>query len=374
MKMKSWILGAGCLLIAANANAFGTEAKQAILYDATTSTVLFAKDADKRMGPSSMSKIMTVYVILEKIKAGELKLSDEFRVSEKAWKKGGSKMFVKLGEKITIKNLLHGIVTLSGNDACIVVAEGIAGTEEAFAEIMNVKARQLGLTGSHFANATGWPDEQHYMTSRDLIKLSEALIRDFPDSYGLWSDKEFTYSGITQQNRNTLLGELGVDGIKTGHTEAAGYGIVTSGEQKGRRLIAVVNGLNSKKGRIESSRQLLTYGFTQFEPLQLFTDGKAVEQAKLWYGEKKSVPLMVEKPFLTSLPKHDKSKVKVTAQLIEPVIAPVKKGQKLGQLTIRAPKMEAMTVPLVAAESVDRQSAIGRLLPTFRYHMFGEGK
>lgn len=360
------------VLTAFSANAFNTPAKQAMLYDATTKTVLFAKDADKRMGPSSMSKMMTVYIILEKIKAGELKLEDTFYVSEKAWKKGGSKMFVPLGKRVSVEDLLRGISIQSGNDACIVVAEGIAGTEEAFAEIMNVKARQLGLKGSHFANSTGWPDPQHYMTSRDLITLARALIRDFPEYYRYWGEKEFTYNNITQPNRNSLLGELGVDGIKTGHTDAAGYGIATSGEVNGRRLIAVVNGLDSKKGRIDASRELLTYGFKQFEATQLFADSKMVDEAKVWYGTKEKVALTAGKPLLITLPKYDKSGVKMTAKFSEPISAPIEKGQNLGELTITVPNGEPITLPLVAAESVAKSGILERIIPTFRQRAFGE--
>jgi len=359
-------------LLALPAQAFDTPAKQAMLVDATTNTVLFTKNADKRMGPSSMSKMMTVYVVLEKIKSGELKLEDTFHVSEKAWKKGGSKMFVPLGKRISVLELLRGISIQSGNDACIVIAEGIAGTEEAFAEIMNVKARQLGLEGSHFANSTGWPDPEHYMTSRDLVKLAKALIRDFPEHYHYWGEKEFTFNGITQPNRNSLLGELGVDGIKTGHTDAAGYGIVTSGEMKGRRLISVVNGLNSKKGRIDSSRALLTYGFKQFEPMQLFAGDKVVQQAKVWYGNEESVNLKVAKPLLITLPKHDKSTVKFYANYKEPVLAPIEKGQQLGEITLTMPNSEPISLPLVAAESVAKRSALGRIIPTFRQRVFGD--
>jgi D-alanyl-D-alanine carboxypeptidase (penicillin-binding protein 5/6) len=372
MRIGYWALGFGLWLgVFASAMAFETPAKQAALYDATTGTYLYTKKADTRMGPSSMSKIMTVYIVLEKIKAGELSMDDSFYVSEKAWRKGGSKMFVKLNDRIKVSDLLKGIITVSGNDACIVVAEGIAGTEEAFAEIMNVKARQLGLKGSHFANATGWPDEQHYMTSRDLVILSEALIRDFPEYYSLWADKEFTYSDIKQYNRNSLLGELGVDGLKTGHTEAAGYGIVTSGEQNGRRLISVVNGLDSKKGRIDASRQLLTYGFKQFEPVPLFANQKLMDHVPLWYGKKESVSLRAEAPVLTTLPKYDRSKIKVIVEYQQPVIAPVKQGQELGEVHVDIPGMDRISQKLVAAESVDKLSALGRLLPTLRYRVFG---
>ncbi len=360
------------LLFSTAASAFETSAQQAILVDATTGTTLFAKQADVRMGPSSMSKIMTVYIVLDKIKAGEIKLEDTFNVSENAWKKGGSKMFVPLGERVTVEDLLRGIAIQSGNDACIVIAEGIAGTEEAFAEIMNVKGKQLGLTGSHFTNSTGWPDENHYMTPRDLAILSEALIRDFPKFYPLWSEREFTFNGITQQNRNSLLGELGVDGIKTGHTEAAGYGITTSAEQEGRRLIAVVNGLDSFKSRIDASREIITHGFKNFEALQLFGDGQSIVEAPMWYGQKDQVGLRAEKPLLTTVPKHNKAEIKVTTNVMEPIIAPIQKGQKLGELIFEMQGAPTKVIPLVAVESIDKKSWAGRLIPTLRYRLFGE--
>lgn len=370
--MKQLIVFFTAMAVAAAASAFETPAKQAMLYDATTDTMLFSKDGDKRMGPSSMSKMMTVYIVLEKIRAGELTLEDTFHVSEKAWKKGGSKMFVKVGDKVSVQDLLRGIAIQSGNDACIVVAEGIAGTEEAFAEIMNVKARQLGLTGSNFANSTGWPDPNHYMTSRDLIALAKALIRDFPDQYFYWGEKNFSYAGINQPNRNSLLGELGVDGIKTGHTDAAGYGIVTSGEYDGRRLISVVNGLDSKKGRISASRALLTYGFKKFEAAQLFAGKKPLIEAKMWYGQEDTVGLKVKEPLFVSVPKYDKSGVTVKASFEEPIVAPVEKGQEVGKLTMTLPNSEPIILPLVAAETVEKRGIFSRIFPTLRYRLFGE--
>ena len=354
------------------ANAFDTPAKQAYLYDATTGTTLFSKNSDKRMTPSSMTKLMTIYILFEKLQSGELKLDDKFYVSEKAWKKGGSKMFVKAGDKISVEDLIRGIVVQSGNDACIVVAEGIAGTEEAFAEIMNVKAHLLDMKSSNFRNSTGWPDPDHYMTAHDISRLSEALIRDFPKYYHYLAETTFTYANITQHNRNSLIGELGIDGLKTGHTDAGGYGIAVSGEQKGRRLISVVNGLDSKKGRIVSSRQLLTYGFKQFEAGQLFANEKPLDEVALWYGAQDTVPVRAEKPLLITLPKYDKSKIKFTAKFVEPVIAPVQKGQQLGVLTAEIPNMEAIVIPLIATKSVAKRGALGRILPTLQHRFFGE--
>lgn len=359
------------LSLTTSAQAFETSAKQAMLYDATTRTVLFAKNAQKQMGPSSMSKIMTVYLTLERIKSGELSIDDTFYVSEKAWRKGGSKMFVRVGDRVPVRDLLHGVIVQSGNDACIVLAEGLAGSEQAFALAMNAKAKELGLKNSHFVNATGWPDPEHYMTAEDLVILSEALIRDFPEYYNLWAQTEFTYAGIRQFNRNTMLGEMGVDGLKSGHTEAAGYGIVMSAEQKGRRLISVVNGLESKKERIEASRQLLTYGFTQFSPVRLFSEPKHITDVPVWYGSRSEIPLVAAKSLLTTLPKFDKSQVRLTAKYQKPVIAPVKKGQILGYLTLNIPNAKPIEVPLLAAADVQKTSAMGRILPTLRYRLFG---
>jgi D-alanyl-D-alanine carboxypeptidase (penicillin-binding protein 5/6) len=249
------------ILLPSVAKAFETKAKQAILVDLTTHTVLLDKNADERMPPSSMSKLMTTYMIFDGLRNGSLELSDKLRVSEKAWRKGGSKMFVELGKQIALEDLLRGIIIQSGNDACIVVAEHLAGSEEAFANMMNEKAKEIGLVGSNFVNATGWPDPEHYMTARDLYVLALHIMAEFPQYYPFYSEKSFTYHNIKQPNRNVLLHRnLGVDGMKTGHTQAAGYGIVVSAKNdEGRRLLLVINGMESERERADEAARLIPY-------------------------------------------------------------------------------------------------------------------
>lgn len=351
--------------------AFESKAEQAILIDMQTGATLYSKSPDERMGPSSMSKMMTVYLLLERVKEGSISLEDQFYVSEKAWRKGGSKMFIKVGDSVKVEELLRGIVIQSGNDACIAVAEGLAGSEESFAEMANAKAKQLGLSGSHFMNATGWPDEQHYMTARDIAVLAQALIRDFPEYYHYWAEPSFVYNGITQYNRNTLLGEMGVDGLKTGHTEAAGYGIAVSGQKDGRRLVTVVNGLKSMKGRISAARALMSYGFSNFKNVNVFKAGQVVATAKTWLGSKNEIPLKVKEDVMLSLPIVQKDKLLIQARLQEPVKVPVAEDTELGVLEINAPGVEPITLPLYAAEGAEKLSPLQRIVPVLKYRLFG---
>lgn len=359
------------LILSQPASAFETPAQQAMLFDATTGNVLYAKAADERMGPSSMSKIMTVYIVFDRLKKGELTMEDTFFVSEKAWRKGGSKMFVNVNDQVAVGDLLRGVIVQSGNDASIVLAEGIAGSEEAFAQLMNQYAKELGLSGSHFANATGWPDEQHYMTARDLVTLSVAMIRNFPELYKMWDERDFTYHGITQPNRNSLLGAMGVDGLKTGHTEAAGYGIVTSAEEGGRRLVSVVNGLDSIKERISASRQLLTYGFKNFKVISLFKAKETVTTAPVWAGEAKEVALVSQQPLLLSVPTLQKDQPKVQAVYSKPIVAPIKAGDVIGKVVITSADSETLMAPLVAANDVERAGSVSRIWSNLKYRILG---
>ncbi|HSK39613.1 MAG TPA: D-alanyl-D-alanine carboxypeptidase family protein, partial [Arenibaculum sp.] len=259
------------LLIAGSADparsaSIDTIARQAVLIDATTGTVLFEKNADERMPTSSMSKIMTMYMVFDAIKQGHLSLDDTLHVSEGAWRMQGSKMFVELGNPIPVEDLIRGVIIQSGNDASVVLAEGLAGSESEFATRMTQRAHELGLTASNFTNATGWPDDDHYSTASDLAKLSDRIIADFPEFYHYYSETEFTYHDIKQGNRNPLLyRNMDVDGLKTGHTEAAGYGLAASAERNGRRLILVVNGLSDMQARADESARLLEWGFREFE-------------------------------------------------------------------------------------------------------------
>ncbi len=358
------------LLFASAGYSFNSKAKQALLIDAQTNVTLFAKAADEPMGPSSMTKLMTVYLLLEQLKNGVVSLEDEFIVSEKAWRKGGSKMFVEVGRSVKVDDLLRGIIVQSGNDACIVVAEALAGSEEEFAAMMNAKAKQLGLAGSHFTNSTGWPDDEHYMTARDLVKLAKALIYDFPEYYHYWAQREFTYNNITQRNRNWLLGVMGIDGLKTGHTEAAGYGIIISGQQQGRRLIAIVNGLQSKRERIEEAKKLIAYGFNNFANVTLLRKGQQVANAKSWLGDS-DIPLVVADDIVLTLPKIDKSALLMRAIYEEPITAPVRKGQELAKLEINAPGIEPKIYPLYAGKDVAKLPPAARLIPILKFRLFG---
>lgn len=336
-----------------------TPAKQAIMIDYDTGTVLMAKNPDERMPTSSMSKTMTMYMVFDAIKNGHLTKDSELPVSEKAWRMGGSKMFVDVGKQIKAEDLIRGVIVQSGNDATIVLAEGVAGTEEAFADRMNVKAQQIGMKNSHFANASGWPDPNHYSTAYDLAILATHMIRDFPDEYHYWSEKEFTYNNIHQPNRNPLLYRgIGADGIKTGHTEEGGYGLIGSGTMNGRRVILVVNGLANDSERAQESARLLEWGLKSFENIALFKAGENVGDADVVLGDTTTVPLMVEKDIAITLPVAVRNDMKIEAVYQSPLKAPVKKGQAVGTLRITVPRLPPMETSLVSAQDVQKQNFV----------------
>ncbi len=354
------------------AEEFETKAKQAILMEEGSGTILYAKDADTKMFPSSMTKMMTVYLLLEQLKKGNLKLDNQFYISEAAWRMQGSKMFVKVGDYVKVEDLLRGIIIQSGNDACVAVAEGLAGSEENFAKMMNAKAAELGLKGSHFMNSNGWPDPDHYTTAHDLAVLGQRLHADFPEYFHYWAEPEYTYNNIRQYNRNLLLGELGVDGLKTGHTEIAGYGItVTSQQPDKRRLIVVVNGLGSEKERAEEARKLLQYGIHGFENVTIAVPGQKIEKAAVWFGQKPSVALTVKQPIQYTLPKFGDRKISIRAKVMEPVPAPLPKGTEAGKLEVSVSGMPAQVYPLYTMEPVDALTAGQRFFPSLKYRLFG---
>ena len=361
------------MLISSNtSNAFETLGKQAILLDATTNTVLFSKNADELMTPSSMSKIMTVYKLFERLKDGGLSLTDTFRVSEKAWRKRGSKMFVSLKSRVKVEDLIRGIIVQSGNDAAIVVAEGLSGSESAFADSLNVTAKKLGMTKSNFVNASGWPDPGHETTARDLAILTNATITNFPNFYHYYSEKFFTFNGIKQANRNpTIYRNIGADGLKTGHTEAGGYGLTTSAIRKDRRLILVINGLPSKKSRRTEPEKLLDWGFREFNNYTLFKAGETVTRAKVWMGDRGSIPLLIEKDLVLTLSRKARRGMKVTVAMRTPVSAPIQKGQVLAMLKIKIPNQENIKLPLVSATSVSQLGLFSRLGTAIEYLLWG---
>ncbi len=360
------------LAAAAPAAAIETTAREAFIVDATTGRVLLEKNADDSMPPASMSKIMTTYLVFERLKDGRLSLDDELPVSEKAWRKGGSKMFVEVGELVRVEDLLRGVIVQSGNDACIVLAEGLGGTEEAFAAEMTRKGREIGLTGSSFANATGWPDPNQRMTARDLATLALRLIADFPEYYHYYGETEFTYAGIRQSNRNPLLYKsLGADGLKTGHTEEAGYGLTASAVQGDRRVILVLNGLESQKARSEESARLIGWAFREFGNYTLFKAGETVENAGVWLGVDPTVPLIAEQDMTVTLSRKARLDMEVTVVYDGPIPAPLEIGQQIATLVVTAPGEETVEIPLVAGAAVERLGFAGRITASVKHLIFG---
>ncbi len=357
----------------AQAVTFDTAAKAAILIDFRTGQVLFAKNPDARIYPASMSKLMTAYIVFERLAEGSLRLDDELPVSEKAWRMGGSQMFLEVGQRVKVEDLLRGMIVQSGNDAAVALAEALAGSERAFAELMNRKAEELGLTGSHFVNATGLHDPEHYMTVRDLAKLARAIISRFPEYYKYYSEKEFTFNGIRQYNRNPLLrkGVPGVDGMKTGHTQEAGYGLVASAERNGRRLILVVAGLETAQQRAIEAERLLEFGFREFKEYRLFQPGETVVEAEVWMGDADTVPLGSEEVVAVTLSRSARDGLEIRARFRSPVPAPVRRGERLGTLVITAPGIEPLEVPLVAVRDVERAGVAGRVVDALAWLLWG---
>lgn len=367
------ILLAGAAPAVAQPLAFETKARAAILMDHRTGTVLFAKNPDERLPPASMSKLMTAYMVFDAIKAGRLSEADELPVSEKAWRTGGSKMFVEVGSRVKVGDLIRGVIVQSGNDACVVIAEGLAGSEEGFARQMTEKGRQIGLTGSNFANANGLPDPEHWMTVRDLGTLARRLIADFPAYYPIYAEEEFTYHDIRQFSRNPLLrsGVPGVDGLKTGYTEEAGYGLVASALRDDRRIILVLAGLASEKERAQESARLLEFGFREFQEFLLFREGQTVQDAAVWLGEQPTVPLVPLHDVGMTMAREARPGMTVKLAWDDPIPAPVQKGQPLANLTIMAPGHEPLTVPLVAGADVPEASWFGRVWSLGLYFVRG---
>jgi D-alanyl-D-alanine carboxypeptidase (penicillin-binding protein 5/6) len=339
-----------------------TVARQALIMDADTGAVLLEKSADERMPPSSMSKLMTAYIVFDLLKQGRLQMEQELPVSERAWRMGGSKMFVQLNTSVKVQDLIRGVIIQSGNDACIVLAEGISGSETQFAELMNDYGRKLGLTASTFRNATGWPDPEHRMTCRDLAILTSHIISDHPTYFPIYSERSFRWNEINQENRNPLLGRVaGADGMKTGHTEDAGYGLTGTVKRGDRRLILVVNGLNSMAQRREESERLMEWGFREFENVALFRASDTIEEAPVYLGERVKVPLVGGRDVVLTLPRQWRRNLQVKIRYDSPVPAPVAKGQELGKLEVSGAGVPPMSVPLLAGADVARLGLIPRI-------------
>lgn len=348
---------------------YDTLAQYAFIMDYNTGTVLMDKLADQPMHPSSLTKIMTCYIVFAMLRTGRLKLDQLLPVSEKAWKMQGSKMFVPLNGQVSVQDLIQGVVIQSGNDACIVLAEGIAGSEQQFVSMMNEMAPKMGLRNSHFMNCTGWPDSNHLMSARDIALIAYHLIHDYPEYYHFFSEKEFTFNKITQGNRNVLVDKGLADGLKTGHTDAGGYGLCASSERNGRRVIMVVNGLTSMNMRAHESERLIEWSFNQFENVKLFNKGDIVEQAPVWMGAQEIVPLVAGENLVLTLPVGMREKLKVTLDYNAPLSAPVMKGQNVeASLSVKNGGITAQ-VPIIAGETVEKANIISRMMKNVSYRL-----
>lgn len=349
-----------------------TVAPQAILIDLATGSVLMEKDSDQIIEPASMSKLMLIYMLFERLADGGLTMDDTLPVSETAWRMGGSKMFVGVNTRVTVSDLLRGIIVQSGNDACIVVAEALASSELAFAQMMTERGIELGLRNSVFKNSTGWPADGHVMTAADIARLAERIIRDFPQYYSMFAETSFTYNEIRQSNRNPLLySYAGADGLKTGHTESAGYGLVGSATRNGRRLVLVVTGLENEQQRAREAERLLDWGFREFANYALFRAGEVVADAPLWLGDTATVPLVIQNDLTLTMSRAARRQMTVTAEYQGPIPAPIQSGQQVATLVIEAPDTETIRLPLYAGADVGRLGLVGRLGAALNYLVWG---
>jgi len=348
-------------------------AKQVIIYDHEANEVLFEKNADQIMKPASMAKVMTAYVIFDKLKDQSLQMSDTFLVSNRAWRMGGSRSFLELNTNVSIKNLLLGLIVQSGNDAAVVLAEGVSGEEEAFAREMNRYAKILGMYDTYFTNATGWPHPDLKTTSRDLIILTSNMIKNFPELYELFNEKIFTYNNIKQSNRNPLLYSMnGADGLKTGHTNESGYGLIGSVKKNNRRVSIVINGLNSKKKRTFESKRLFNIVFRETALLSLFNDKKSLAKANVWLGKKPQVNLVAEKAFKKIISPLELNKTKIKIQWQDPISAPITKGDKVGNIFIDIPGKKLIKQNIVSSQSIDTMSTFMKAKSILMYLLYGE--
>ena len=350
-----------------------TPAKQVVIYDHEADEILFEKNSNNLMKPASMAKVMTSYIVFDKIKDKSLKMSDTFLVSEQAWKMGGSRTFLELNSNVSIRDLLLGLIVQSGNDAAVVLAEGISGDEEAFAREMNRYAKLLGMQNTFFANSTGWPHPDLETTAQDLVILSKKLIEDFPDLYKLFEEKIFTYNNIKQSNRNPLLYTMsGADGLKTGHTMESGYGLIGSVKRNDRRVTIVINGLNSKKQRTFESKRLFNIVFRETKLLSLFNNQNSLVKADVWLGNERKVDLIAEKPFKKIITPFEYNKTKIQLEWMNPLPAPITKGQTLGSILISIPGKSAIKENLIATKDIDKMPSFLRIKSIVKFLLYGE--
>lgn len=373
--LRAMVLGvfAAAAVLTPVAQGITTEARQAIVVDAETGFVLYEKNARQQMAPSSMTKTMTAYVVFNAIKAGQLTLDTQVTVSEKARRRGGSTMWLEQGQKVSVKDLLIGLIVVSGNDAAIALAEGFAGSEPEFAKIMNATAVAIGMLDSNFVNASGWPDDGHLSTAWDLAILGQRLISDHPDFYSYFSRESFKFNDIIQNNRNPVLRDdaLGVDGIKTGHTNAGGYGVMISAVRDGRRVIVVLNGTTSKEDRKNEAEHLTDWALRAYGNYSLFRAGQVIEHAPVWLGQEDSVPLVAQYGLRMTLPRHTYENLRAQVNYRSPIPAPVQVGAEIGTLILSGPGIDPEEIPVIAGASVDSVGRLERVSTGIRYIVFG---
>ena len=350
-----------------------TPAKQVIIYDHEANEVLFEKNSDDLMKPASMAKVMTAYIVFDRIKDNSLNMLDTFLVSDKAWRMGGSRSFLELNSNVSIKDLLLGLIVQSGNDAAVVLAEGISGDEEAFAREMNSYAKIMGMTNTYFTNSTGWPHPDLQTSSRDLIILTKKIIEDFPTLYKLFEEKIFTYNNIKQSNRNPLLYTMnGADGLKTGHTNESGYGLIGSVKRNDRRVTIVINGLNSKKKRTFESKRLFNIVFRETALLSLFNKKNTLVKANVWLGKQSEVKLVALKPFTKIVSPLEFNKTKIKAEWMDPIAAPIRKGDVIGNIYITIPGKKPVKEDLIAAKNINKMSSLVRVKSILKFLLYGD--
>ena len=369
--LNSLILSISLILFTFNSNAIESIAKTALLIDLSTGEVLLDKNSEERTYPSSMTKIMTALMAFEKIKDGTLSMDQEFLISKKAWKMGGSKMFIEVDKKVKVSDLLLGVVVQSGNDASIAIAEGISGSEETFAIEMNNLAKKIGLTNTNFVNSSGWPNDNHYTTAKDLAKIAEYTLNEHPELYEMYAITEFTYSGIKQDNRNPLLYSFdGADGFKTGHTQAAGYGLVGSAKRGDRRLLLVLNGLETSRSRAQESLRLMDWGFNNFQLVDFYKQGEIVIEASTWLGKQEKVKLSSQQDISISIPKTHLSDMKVEVLVEEPIPTPISINDQVGfvQISYADKKLQ---YPLLASENIEQKGFFSRITSALYYLVLG---
>jgi D-alanyl-D-alanine carboxypeptidase (penicillin-binding protein 5/6) len=343
------------------------DASSYFLIDFDSGRVLAEKNPDEQVEPASITKLMTAFLVDKAIAEGDLTLDEMVTISEKAWRMQGSKMFVEVGKQVSVDELMKGLIIQSGNDASVALAEHIGGSESAFAGYMNHQARLLGMDNTHYVNATGWPDENHYSSARDIATLTRAIIDEFPESYRLYKEREYTFNEIRQFNRNRLLWrDDSVDGVKTGHTEAAGYCLVSSAQREDMRLIAVVLGTVSDKARTQSSQSLLNYGFRYFQTHKLYRADEVLKTARIWYGDQEQVSLGVGRDIFITIPRGRYRDLDASMEIDREISAPVDLGQPLGQVSIKLDGEEILNEPIVAMQAVDEGSLIDRALDSVK--------